>query len=190
MKAYIPNALSLFRMFAWIPIIAVTLADYPFYALVLYALAAASDGLDGYLARTWQVTSPFGQKVDQEADKVLVLALLIFASLYTGYYGESLAGSFWIAVATATFFARDYAVNSMRAWLRSKELPPLPSSFIAKSKTAVQMVAVGVWFAALIWGGLSLMFWLMLVGAVAMTLYTLWDYHLQYSNARAAYEAK
>jgi CDP-diacylglycerol--glycerol-3-phosphate 3-phosphatidyltransferase len=190
MKAYIPNALSLFRMFAWIPIIAVTLAGYPFYALVLYGAAAITDWLDGYLARKWKVTSPFGQKVDQEADKVLVLALLIFASLYIGFYTESLAGSFWVAIAAAIFFARDYAVNSMRAWLRLKELPPLPSSHIAKAKTTVQMISVGCWFTSLVWLGVSFLFWVTLLVAVGMTLYTLWDYHLQYQNARAAYEAK
>ncbi len=190
MKAYIPNALSLFRMFAWIPIIAILLAGYPLWALVCYACAAITDWLDGYLARLWNVQSEFGQKVDQEADKVLVLALLIFASLYTGYYGESLVVSFGIAIVTAIFFARDYLVNSMRAWLRSKGLPALNSTDIAKRKTGVQMFALGFWLMSLTWGGVMVLFWLLTTVALVMTLYTLWDYHLQYRNARAAYEAK
>lgn len=168
MKAYIPNALSLFRMFAWIPVIALVLMGMPLAALILFVLAALSDGLDGYLARRWQVTSTFGQKVDQEADKVLVLVLFVFASIYSA--------SLVTAFATLVFVLRDWDVSRLRRVLREKGLPPLPSSFIAKSKTAVQMAALSFYFASFIWPATGGVFYGLMMLAVLMVLYTWVDY--------------
>ena len=44
----------------------------------VYGLAAATDWLDGYLARKWGVTSVFGRVVDPFCDKILVLGIFIF----------------------------------------------------------------------------------------------------------------
>jgi CDP-diacylglycerol--glycerol-3-phosphate 3-phosphatidyltransferase len=44
----------------------------------VYGLAAATDWLDGYLARKWAVTSVFGRIVDPFCDKILVLGTFIF----------------------------------------------------------------------------------------------------------------
>jgi CDP-diacylglycerol--glycerol-3-phosphate 3-phosphatidyltransferase len=47
-------------------------------AFVVYAVALASDFLDGYLARRWHVEGAFGRVVDPFVDKVLVLGTFIF----------------------------------------------------------------------------------------------------------------
>lgn len=39
--------------------------------LVLFLLAAITDFLDGYLARRWEISSPFGAFLDPVADKVV-----------------------------------------------------------------------------------------------------------------------
>lgn len=44
----------------------------------VYGLAAATDWLDGYLARKWSVTSVFGRIVDPFCDKILVLGTFVF----------------------------------------------------------------------------------------------------------------
>ena len=44
----------------------------------VYGLAAATDALDGYLARKWSVTSVFGRIVDPFCDKILVLGTFVF----------------------------------------------------------------------------------------------------------------
>lgn len=44
----------------------------------VYGLAAATDWLDGYLARRWGVTSLFGRVVDPFCDKILVLGTFVF----------------------------------------------------------------------------------------------------------------
>lgn len=46
----------------------------------VYGLAAATDALDGYLARKWEVTSVFGRIVDPFCDKILVLGTFVFFS--------------------------------------------------------------------------------------------------------------
>lgn len=48
-----------------------------FAAAVLFALAAFTDALDGYLARRWRVISQYGRVVDPFADKVLVLGAFV-----------------------------------------------------------------------------------------------------------------
>ncbi|MBL9148738.1 MAG: CDP-alcohol phosphatidyltransferase family protein [Phycisphaerae bacterium] len=47
-------------------------------ATVLFVVAAATDFLDGYLARRWQVVSMFGRIMDPFVDKVLVLGAFVF----------------------------------------------------------------------------------------------------------------
>ena len=79
----IPNILTLARI-AFIPLL-VVLFYLPFswsmpIAAGLFALASVTDWLDGYLARRWNQSTPFGAFLDPVADKLMVvvaLALLI-----------------------------------------------------------------------------------------------------------------
>lgn len=59
------------------------MAWWLFAAGWVYGLAAATDAIDGHLARKWQVTSVFGRIVDPFCDKILVLgSFIFFASRY------------------------------------------------------------------------------------------------------------
>src|SRR3954471_10374434 len=49
-------------------------------AVVLFIIAAVSDGLDGYLAKRFGWTSEFGKFIDPVADKLLLVAVFITAS--------------------------------------------------------------------------------------------------------------
>jgi CDP-diacylglycerol--glycerol-3-phosphate 3-phosphatidyltransferase len=49
-------------------------------AIILFILAAATDAVDGYLARKWKVESSFGRIMDPFCDKVLVLGAFIYLS--------------------------------------------------------------------------------------------------------------
>src|ERR1051325_10077190 len=77
-------------------------------ALAVFAAASLSDGLDGFIARRWGVTSAFGAWLDPAADKLLML--LCFSAL------------FWIGVAPlwllALVVARDLAIAC--GWLLIK----------------------------------------------------------------------
>ena len=74
----LPNRITVARL-ALIPVIAATIALYRpgeewirYAALALYAIAAGSDGIDGYIARHYNQSSKLGTALDPLADKLLV----------------------------------------------------------------------------------------------------------------------
>ena len=74
---YLPDFLSLLR----IPLAFIFLQDRPGTRLLALILAGISDGLDGYIARRYQIKSPFGKTLDPLADKFFVsFALIVFLS--------------------------------------------------------------------------------------------------------------
>src|SRR3954468_20772781 len=80
MVRHLPNLLSALRLLA-APVAAwLILQGHDIAALLTFAAAGASDGLDGFIARRWGVTSAFGAWLDPVADKLLML--FCFTSLY------------------------------------------------------------------------------------------------------------
>ncbi|HET9322511.1 MAG TPA: CDP-alcohol phosphatidyltransferase family protein [Gaiellaceae bacterium] len=83
--AQIPNALTIAR-FAAIPVFIVLLLDadggQSWPAAILFAAAAATDQLDGWLARRWHVESRFGTVADPLADRLMIDTAVIGLFLY------------------------------------------------------------------------------------------------------------
>jgi cardiolipin synthase len=102
-------------------------------AAAMFALAAITDWLDGYLARTLNQTSAFGAFLDPVADKLMVTAALIVL------VGEDRVLPF-IAV---IIIGREIAISALREWMakigRSRSVAV---SFLGKVKTMCQMVAI------------------------------------------------
>ena len=76
----IPNLLSLLRVLLIPVLVALYFVSHPaatVWATVVFVLAAVTDWLDGYLARRWQQTSPFGAFIDPVADKLIVVVALL-----------------------------------------------------------------------------------------------------------------
>lgn len=129
------DVLAVLRALAVVPIVWAIGADQPFIALGLFVLAAASDALDGVLARRSGSSSPRGALLDPLADKVLVLGTL--GALVT-------VGSGWpVTVVTACTALREgiVALLRIRAFARGVALP---ADRLAKVKTATQMVGVAL----------------------------------------------
>ncbi len=84
MKArWIPNAICVLRMLLAGPVaVALVRGDYSL-TLALFAVAAASDGLDGWLAKTFGWTSRLGKILDPIADKLLVVTVIV-TLVFTG----------------------------------------------------------------------------------------------------------
>jgi len=102
-------------------------------AAVVFALAALTDGLDGYIARTRKDVTTFGKVMDPVADKLLIAAALIsLVSL------DRLAA--WVAM---VIIAREFAVSGLRI-AAGQQGVVIPASVLGKLKTIVQ---VGVVFA-------------------------------------------
>ncbi len=143
-------------------------ADVAAYAAAaLFVFGAATDGLDGYLARRYDSATPLGQWLDPLADKVLVTAPIV---------AMTVVGSFplWAAVVIG---AREFAVSLLRAWLGSRGVA-MPASVWGKVKTAVQMILVPLYLLPL--GSAADRFkTVVLVVAVALTVWSGLDYFLR-----------
>jgi CDP-diacylglycerol--glycerol-3-phosphate 3-phosphatidyltransferase len=100
-------------------------------ALVIFLIAAASDSLDGYIARRRRQTTVMGAFLDPLADKLLVTAALV-----------SLVGlshlSAWVAMVV---IAREFAVSGLRMIVAIQNVV-ISASKWGKAKTASQMLAI------------------------------------------------
>jgi CDP-diacylglycerol--glycerol-3-phosphate 3-phosphatidyltransferase len=134
MRPNVPNSLSLFRILM-VPLLMVfmltdSLAS-DIVALVVFLAAAASDWLDGFLARRWHQTTVMGAFLDPLADKLLVTAALV--SLV-----ELDELSAWIAMVV---IARELAVTGLRMVAAAKGVV-ISASMWGKVKTLGQMIAI------------------------------------------------
>jgi CDP-diacylglycerol--glycerol-3-phosphate 3-phosphatidyltransferase len=147
----LPNAISLFRV-AMVPVFMVfLLADVPgryAVALGVFVVAAASDWLDGYIARRRGQTSVLGAFLDPLADKLLVTAALV--SLV-----QLAELSAWAAMVV---IARELAVTGLRMVAAARNVV-ISASGWGKIKTASQMAVIVAliverWLAAewMLWG--------------------------------------
>jgi CDP-diacylglycerol--glycerol-3-phosphate 3-phosphatidyltransferase len=130
----LPNLLTFARILA-IPLVMLlidrgTPEDCVLAALV-YSGAALTDMLDGYLARKMNVVSVLGKFLDPLADKLLVMAALIYM-VPMGRIPE------W---AVAVLLAREISVTALRG-IASNEGVVIAAGDDGKTKTALQMIGI------------------------------------------------
>jgi CDP-diacylglycerol--glycerol-3-phosphate 3-phosphatidyltransferase/cardiolipin synthase len=110
-----------------------TLTQKNWTATLIFAGAAATDWLDGYLARTLNQASPFGAFLDPVADKLMVAASLILL-VQLGRVD---------ALVALVIIGREIAISALREWMakigKSKNVAV---SFLGKIKTIAQMAAI------------------------------------------------
>jgi cardiolipin synthase (CMP-forming) len=79
---HLPNIICLFRIvLVWPILVSIARGQYPL-TLVLFFIAAASDGLDGYLAKRFNWISEVGKVLDPLADKLLLVGVYLVATWY------------------------------------------------------------------------------------------------------------
>jgi CDP-diacylglycerol--glycerol-3-phosphate 3-phosphatidyltransferase len=161
----LPNVLTLLRVLA-VPVIVVALLDETpngdALAAGVFALAALTDGLDGYIARRRRDVTTFGKLMDPLADKVLIIAALV--SLVS--LGRLAA---WVAM---VIIARELAVTGLRT-VAAEQGVVIAASWLGKVKTALQVAAV---FALIIWNPAPLAVDVLVYVAVAATVISGADY--------------
>src|SRR3989338_6035492 len=104
-------------------------------AALLFLLAAITDWLDGYLARSLAQATDFGAFLDPVADKLMVAVALIFVVGwdYVPY----------LAVPAAVIVGREIAISALREWMAEVgKHASVAVTFVAKFKTTIQMVAL------------------------------------------------
>src|SRR3712207_8035406 len=130
----LPNLLTLLRILL-VPVLVVALTEEipngSAIAAAVFVVAALTDGLDGYIARSRQAITTFGKVMDPVADKLMIAAALIaLVSL------DRLAA--WVAM---VIIAREFAVSGLRI-AAGQQGVLIPSSVLGKAKTIVQVAAV------------------------------------------------
>jgi len=163
----LPNVLTVLRILA-VPVLVVALLDQSSHgdalAAIVFALAAITDGLDGYIARRRRQITNFGKLMDPIADKLLIIAALI--SLVS--LGRLAA---WVAM---VIIAREFAVTALRA-VAAERGAIIAASWLGKAKTALQILAV---FALIIWHPAPLAVDVLVYLMVAVTVASGLDYLL------------
>ena len=102
-------------------------------AAVLFILASATDGVDGYLARRRGQITTMGMLLDPLADKIMVTAALIELVAYNPEVVKV-----WIAV---VIIGREFLINGLRS-IAASEGFTISASELGKLKTVIQIVAV------------------------------------------------
>ena len=106
-----------------------------FAAGVLFALAALTDWLDGYLARRLNQTTPFGAFLDPVADKLIVVSALIVLVTYHH--------TAWLTIPSLIIVGREIVISALREWMAEmNDSVAVAVSYLGKVKTTLQMVAI------------------------------------------------
>ena len=154
MRLNIPNLVTWLRILLiplfvgifYIPDAALNIHHKNLLATAVFAVAAISDWLDGYLARTLNQTSAFGAFLDPVADKLMVVAALIIL-VNLGRVD---------AVIAFIIIGREITVSALREWMaKIGAAKSVAVSFLGKIKTISQMAAI-----------LLLLYWDILLGVI------------------------
>jgi CDP-diacylglycerol--glycerol-3-phosphate 3-phosphatidyltransferase len=140
----LPNALTILRIF-FVPLLVAALVQQredvmpvaglplaqPWLALAIFLAAAATDLLDGYLARRWKQVTTIGTLLDPVADKLLISAALISLVQVRALPG-------WMAI---LIIGREFAVSGLRG-IAAAEGYTIRASDLGKTKMVSQVAAI------------------------------------------------
>ncbi|MBU3824171.1 MAG: CDP-diacylglycerol--glycerol-3-phosphate 3-phosphatidyltransferase [Candidatus Oceanisphaera merdipullorum] len=167
----IPNCVTFFRLLlipVFIILFYIQFDGAHMWAAGVFALAAGTDWLDGFLARTLKQTTPFGAFLDPVADKVMVAAALI---IIVEDYNTP-----WVTIPALVMIGREIIISALREWMAEiGQRAQVAVSWMGKWKTTIQMVAL----TGLIWQYNMYMIWasyVFLYVATILTLYSAYDY--------------
>lgn len=139
-----------------------------FASAIIFSTAAATDWLDGHLARRMNQSTAFGAFLDPVADKLMVAVALV---LLVGLHKNA-----WFTIAAAIIIGREIAVSALREWMAGLGLRhSVAVSYVGKIKTTAQMVAIIVLlgFNVRAFPNMETIGYILLYIAAALTLWTM-----------------
>ncbi len=140
-------------------------------ALFLFFIASFSDFLDGYLARKTNSESVLGEILDPIADKLLIVFVLIGLSINLD--------SFLIGFISAAIISREIWVAALRDInSRNNQSDKTRVTFLAKIKTAIQMLSILMYLFGLTINNMMVLFFadIILIIALLVTIQTGFQY--------------
>ena len=148
----LPNSLTLLRIF-FVPLLVAALVQQDFHstigilgwnkefiALGIFLIAAATDLIDGYLARRWGQVTTVGTLLDPIADKLLISAALV--SLVEIHRVPA-----WMVI---LIISREFAVSGLRS-IAAAEGYTIRASELGKTKMVMQVVAISLALLGIHW---------------------------------------
>ncbi|MBX2809928.1 MAG: CDP-diacylglycerol--glycerol-3-phosphate 3-phosphatidyltransferase [Cellvibrionaceae bacterium] len=132
------NQLTLLRIF-FIPLLVIVFHlpyDWRFpLCSFIFVLAALTDWLDGWVARTYNQTTAFGAFLDPVADKLMVaVALVLLVEVHPAPL---------FAIPAAVIIGREIVISALREWMAELgKRASVAVSMLGKIKTTVQMLAI------------------------------------------------
>jgi CDP-diacylglycerol--glycerol-3-phosphate 3-phosphatidyltransferase len=104
-------------------------------AVIVFAFAALTDWLDGWIARRFHMESAFGAFLDPVADK-LMMTVTLFVLVQSH-------PTWLLAVTSAVIVGREIAVSALREWMAFVgERGRVRVQWVGKFKTVMQIVAI------------------------------------------------
>jgi len=171
---HVPNILSVFRI-CLVPVFVLAYfldpRDIKVYAIIIYALAALTDLLDGYIARKFDAQSNLGNVLDPLGDKLMTFAAIICLTITTPIL-------FW---AVFIFFVKEalLGIGGLVIHRVAKADIP-PANYLGKASTVVFFIVCG---ALMIFTTLPDNVVLILMSlAIGLTLVALGRYIVSYSS--------
>ena len=138
---------------------------------LLFFMAGLTDYLDGHLARKYNAESQLGEILDPIADKILIVFILFGLSVTLD--------SYLISFLSSLIVAREIGVAALRDYTSRNNISDRTKvTFLAKTKTAVQLFTIGSYLLAmtLSFNLLIVVSDILLIIATLITLYTGYQY--------------
>ena len=132
----IPNFLSLLRIMLVFPIIYLLQVEWYVFAASLFFVSSLTDYFDGYIARKYAIESELGAFLDLIADKILVIAILVW--LVFIFANQALT------IISILIILREIIITSFRYYLVSNNADPelIKANKYGKLKTAFQFFSI------------------------------------------------
>ncbi len=134
----LPNLITISRVLASlaIPFLLISLSpDLRLFAFILFSVAAATDWLDGYLARRFDAVTSAGRILDPIADKLLITGVIFSLALADGW-------GLLLFIPGLVILLREIFVSSLREFMASSSVV-IPVTYLAKLKTVFQILSLG-----------------------------------------------
>lgn len=128
------NKITMLRVFLVPVFMIVFYLDFPNHEIIagiIFVIAAFTDSLDGYIARSRNLVTTFGKFIDPLADKVLVSAALILLAEANRIPG-------WVVI---IIIAREFTITGFRIIAASEGIT-IAASSLGKFKTITQLTAL------------------------------------------------
>ena len=140
-----------------------------YLAFVLFVVAGFTDYLDGYIARKTDTETQLGALLDLIADKLLVSLVMVWL-VYIEMYSL-------VAIPALIIVSRELVISMLRQYVIEKKVKKdLSVSFVGKSKTTIQLIAIGMLILAQEVSQIRLLAMIAIWFSAIFSLYSLFTY--------------